>query len=313
MPPEARAQEGTTILSQANPVGYRRSLVISPVRNEAEYLQRTIDSMVAQTVRPAVWLIVDDGSTDATPGIAARAAEQHEWIRLYRRPDRGVRKLGGGVIEAFDEGLALFDLTDFDYVCKLDGDLEFRPTYFERLFEKFEADPRLGTASGKCWLVTDNGMQLERTGDEFSLGAAKLYRVECFRQIGGFVRKVMWDGIDCHRCRMLGWRAASIHDADLRIRHLRRMGSSHHSVLRGRLRWGYGQYFMGTHPLYALAITVYRMFERPWIIGGLLIGLGYLGSWLRGAPRCNDFDFRRFLRRWQMARLGLFRRPLEPE
>jgi glycosyltransferase involved in cell wall biosynthesis len=292
--------------------GAPRTLVISPVRNEAEYLQRTIDTVAAQTVRPTVWLIVDDGSTDATAEIAARAAAQHNWIRLYRRPDRGVRKVGGGVVEAFDDGLSQYSLDDFDYVCKLDGDLELPPRYFELLYEKFETDPRLGTASGKCWLVTPHGQKPERTGDDFSLGAAKLYRRECFQQIGGFVREVMWDGIDCHRCRMLGWRAGSFHDEGLRIRHLRQMGSSLRSIYHGRIRWGRGQYFMGTHPLYALAIASYRAFQRPWVIGGLLILAGYLGGYLRRPPRYEDPGFRRFLRRWQLRRLGLIRDRSQP-
>ena len=285
----------------------RRTLIISPVRNEADYLQRTIDSVVAQTVRPAAWLIVDDGSSDDTRAIAERAAAEHPWIGLYRRPDRGVRSIGAGVIKAFDEGLRLFKLDDFDYICKLDGDLTIGTTYFARLFEKFEADPRLGTASGKCWLVTNRGLQLERTGDEFSLGAAKLYRRACFQQIGGFVCELMWDGIDCHRCRMLGWKARSFSDEDLRIRHLRRMGSSFRSVYHGRLRWGYGQYYMGTHPLYAAAISAYRTLERPWAIGGFLILAGYLRGYLARLPRYDDPEFRRFLRGWQLARLGLAR------
>ncbi len=289
-----------------------RLLVISPLRNEAQYIERTIASMVAQTVRPTVWLIVDDGSTDATPDIVAAAAAQHLWIRLYRRPDRGVRKVGGGVVEAFDEGLALYDLNDFDYVCKLDGDLEFQPVYFERLFEKFDADPRLGTASGKSWIRVGDRLVWERTSDDFSQGQTKLYRVACFRAIGGFVREVMWDGIDCHRCRMLGWRARSFRDPELRFIHLRPMGSSFKGIYTGRLRWGYGQYFMGTHPLYALAITVYRMFERPWILGGVLILAGYLGALLRRRPRYPDPAFRRYLRQWQLARLRLAPSPPSP-
>lgn len=260
--------------------------------------------MVAQTVQATAWLIVDDGSTDATPEIAAQAAEQHDWIQLYRRSDRGTRKLGGGVIEAFDDGLSRFNLDDFDYICKLDGDLEFGPTYFEQLFEKFEADPRLGTASGKSWIRRGSQLVWERTRDDMSQGQTKLYRVECFKQIGGFVREVMWDGIDCHRCRMLGWTAASFRDPELRFIHLRQMGSSVKSIYRGRLRWGYGQYFMGTHPLYALAICVYRMAERPWVIGGLLILAGYTKAALLRQPRYGDSEFRTLLRRWQLAKLG---------
>lgn len=286
---------------------HRKLLIISPVRDESAYLQKTIDSVVAQTVRPTVWMIVDDGSNDDTYAIAERAANTHEWIQVCRRTDRGIRKLGGGVVEAFDDGLSRFNLDDFDYVCKLDGDLEFSPTYFERLFEKFEADPQLGTASGKAWLRVGQRLVPERSSDEFSQGQSKLYRVKCFKEIGGFVRAVMWDGIDCHRCRMLGWKAVSFHDKELRFIHLRVMGSSARSIYHGRLRWGAGQYFMGTHPLYAMAIAAFRSVERPWVVGGLLILAGYLAGYLRHKPRYDDPAFRRHLRQWQLRRLwGLF-------
>jgi len=278
-------------------------LVISPVRNEAEFIERTIKSVVSQTVQPSLWIIVDDGSTDETPELAAVAAGQHEWIRLHRRADRGARKVGGGVVEAFYDGLSLVNLDNYDYVCKLDGDLQFGPTYFERLLEKFAADPRLGTASGKSWIRVNGRIVAERTSDDFSQGQSKLYRVACFRDIGGFVREVMWDGIDCHRCRMCGWKARSFRDEKLKFIHLRPMGSSFRSIFHGRLRWGRGQYFMGTHWLYALAITTYRMFERPFIFGGLCILAGYIQAALRRMPRYDDPEFRRHLHRWQLARL----------
>jgi glycosyltransferase involved in cell wall biosynthesis len=282
-------------------------LIISPVRDEARYLQRTIDSLTQQSVLPTAWIIVDDGSSDETPQIAEKAAAEHEWIHLHRRTDRGQRKVGGGVVDAFYEGLNQFNINDFDFVCKLDCDLEFGPRYFELLFEKFRQDPKLGTASGKSWLRIDGKLIPERTNDEFSQGQSKLYRVDCFEDIGGFVPEVMWDGIDCHRCRMLGWHAKSFHDPELRFIHLRPMGSSFRSIYHGRLRWGYGQYFMGTHPLYALAITGYRVLERPFVIGGLLIFAGYVGGFLKRKPRYEDLQFRRHLRRWQLRRLGLIR------
>jgi len=287
---------------------HRKLLIISPVRDEAAYLRQTIDSVVAQTVRPTIWMIVDDGSKDETYTIAERVANKHDWIQVYRRSDRGIRQLGGGVVEAFDDGLSRFHLDDFDYVCKLDGDLEFGPTYFERLFERFEADPQLGTASGKAWLRVGQRLVSERTSDDFSQGQSKLYRVQCFKEIGGFVRAVMWDGIDCHRCRMLDWKAISFRDDELRFIHLRVMGSSARSIYHGRLRWGFGQYFMGTHPLYALAIAAYRSVERPWLLGGLLILAGYFGGYIRRQPRYDDLTFRRHLRQWQLKRLrNLFR------
>lgn len=278
-------------------------LIISPVKDEAAYLPQTIRSMAAQTRRPTQWVIVNDGSTDDTGAIADAAAAEHPWIKVLHRPANTVRRVGPGVIDAFYAGLEASDLKSPDFICKLDGDLEFAPEYFELLLKRFDENPRLGTASGKCFLLADGGMTQERTSDAFSLGAAKLYRKQCFDEIGGFVRAVMWDGIDCHRCRMLGWEAVSYDDPDLRIVHLRQMGSSHRSVYHGRLRWGRGQYFMGTHPLYLLGIAAYRMFERPWILGGLCIAAGYVGAALHRAERYEDAQFRRHLHRWQLAEL----------
>ena len=262
----------------------RRLLVISPVKDEARFLQRTIESLAAQECRPTRWIIVDDGSADETGAIADAAAASHPWIDVLHRPPGIPRRVGPGVIEAFYAGLALADLHDYDYVCKLDGDLEFKPDYFAELFRRFEADPALGTASGKAHIPVGDRFVLERSGDEFSVGLAKLFRRECFEQIGGFVREVMWDGIDCHRCRMLGWKAVSYPEPELAILHLRQMGSSFRSVYHGRMRWGRGQHFMGTHPLYILGIAGYRMLERPWVVGGLFILAGYLDSARQATP-----------------------------
>jgi poly-beta-1,6-N-acetyl-D-glucosamine synthase len=280
-----------------------RLLIISPTKDEAQFLQRTIDSMVRQSVKPALWMIVDDGSIDATGAIADKAAEQYPWIRVVHRPSGTQRRVGPGVIEAFYEGLSRVNLDEFDFVCKLDGDLEFGENYFEILLDRFAQNPRLGTASGKAFIPVGDDFVLERTGDQFSHGVAKLYRRECFEDIGGFVRAVMWDGIDCHRCRMLGWEAVSSDQPELAIKHLRQMGSSFKSVYHGRLRWGRGQYFMGTHPLYLLAITGFRMAERPWVLGGLCIMAGYLQAALKRQPRYDDLKFRRYLHRWQLNEL----------
>lgn len=280
-----------------------RIVVISPVKDEAQYLQRTINSMLAQTLKPVLWIIVNDGSSDATGAIADEAAASHEWIQVVHRPQQRQRRVGPGVIDAFYDGLSRAESEDYEYLCKLDGDLEFQPRYFETLIERFENNPRLGTASGKCSLVINGKLVEERSGDEFSAGPAKLYRRQCFEEIGGFVHEVMWDGIDCHRCRMCGWEAMSFPDAELRILHLRQMGSSHRSVFHGRLRWGRGQYFMGTHPLYVAGIGAYRMLERPWILGGLCIVAGYCLSWIQRRPRFSHPGFRQHLHRWQLNRL----------
>ncbi|HOE66847.1 MAG TPA: glycosyltransferase family 2 protein [Candidatus Hydrogenedentes bacterium] len=214
---------------------------------------------------------------------------------------------GGGVIEAFYSGYDRINPKDYDYICKLDADITFGDDYFENILKKMEADPRLAAASGKVFNPSLGSDKLfeESIIDEQVSGAAKFYRRTAFESIGGFVQENMWDGIDFHRARMMGWKTRSFRDENLRILHYRLMGSSHKSVYHGRLRWGLGQWFMGTHPLYIFATGVYRMHERPFVIGGLLIIAGYFWGMLQGRPRYDDRRFRRHLHHWQLRRLRL--------
>ncbi len=281
----------------------RRILLVSPVRDEAETLQRTIDSVVAQTVQPVQWIIVDDGSTDGTAAIADRAADEHAWIRVHRRENRGHRSVGGGVIETFDAGLAVAD-AEHDFVGKLDGDLEFSPCYLARALEIFAADDQLAAVSGKVYYrVGDDFAPEFSMVDESVAGCFKLYRRGAFEAIGGFVRAVMWDGIDFHRARQAGYRTLSVEDEDLRIIHFRPMGSSDRNIYRGRMRWGRGQYFMGSTFAYVLASGVFRMREKPYVLGGVFIVAGFLIAALRGDERYESPGFREGLRRWQWQRL----------
>ncbi|HEX3356932.1 MAG TPA: glycosyltransferase family A protein [Tepidisphaeraceae bacterium] len=279
----------------------RRYCLITPCRDEAKYARRTLDSITKQTVLPALWIIVDDGSRDETPQILEEYAAKYSWIRIIRRPDRGDRKLGGGVIDAFYTGYDSINPAEFDYVCKLDLDLDIPPGYFEELMKRMEANPRIGTCSGKPYMELNSQLISEKCGDENSVGMIKFYRTACFQQIGGFVRELMWDGIDCHRCRMLGWIAVSWDDPAIRFTHLRPMGTSHKNWWTGRVRHGFGQYFMGTSPPYMLASCTFRLFHPPILLGSLAMAWGYLSSALTGKPRYPDLDFRRFLRRYQWA------------
>src|SRR5262249_38867781 len=143
-----RTARMTASPSRPRPPG-RRYCLVTPCRDEAEYARRTLDSICRQTVKPTLWLIVDDGATDDTPKILAEYAAKHPFIRVMRRDDRGARSVGPGVIEAFYSGYETIDPSDFDYVCKLDLDLDIPDRYFETLMERMEANPRIGTCSGK--------------------------------------------------------------------------------------------------------------------------------------------------------------------
>ena len=280
-----------------------RYLLVSPCRNEADFMRQTLDSVTSQTLLPTRWVIVDDGSTDETPDILAEYAARYSWIEVVTRKNRGHRAVGPGVIDAFYDGYNTVNPDDYDYLCKLDLDLRLPDSYFEILIQRMEANSRIGTCSGKCYIEEKGQLISEGMGDETSIGCSKFYRVSCFREIGGFVREVMWDGIDCHRCRMLGWVACSWDDPELRFVHLRPMGSSQQSIYAGRMRHGYGQYFMGTGFVYMVASSVYRMVEKPYIVGGLAMFWGWLRSALLRLPRYEDTEFRDFLRQYQRRAL----------
>jgi glycosyltransferase involved in cell wall biosynthesis len=274
-------------------------VLISPCRNEAAYMRETLDSVIAQSLRPAKWVIVDDGSTDDTPRILAEYARRHDWIEIVTRGDRGGRSVGPGVIEAFYAGYRTISPDDYEYLCKLDLDLRLAPRYFEILAARMAANPRIATCSGKAYFEARGRLVSERNGDDTSMGASKFYRVSCFKAIGGFVREVMWDGIDCHRCRMKGWIACSWDDPELRFLHLRPMGSSQQSIYAGRMRHGAGQYFMGTGFLYMAASAASRLNHKPYVLGALAMVWGWLRSALERRRRFEDPEFRRALRAYQ--------------
>lgn len=285
------------------PAASRRYCLITPCRDEAAHARRTLESVAAQTLPPALWVIVDDGSRDETPAIVEGYVKTLPYLRLVRRENRGFRKVGAGVIEAFNAGYATIDPLDFDYICKLDLDLDLPPGYFEGLIRRMEAEPRLGTTSGKPWFVHPRSGALvpEVCGNEMSVGMTKFYRRRCFTELDGFVSQVMWDGIDCHRARMRGWLAESVPDPSLRFVHLRPQGASQTGIWTGRVRAGFGQYFMGTAPVYYLASAAFRAFEHPAILGSLAMLWGYARSALRRLPRYEEPGFRAFLRHYQYA------------
>ena len=209
-------------------------------------------------------MIVDDGSKDETPAILAEYAGPDA---LHPGGEAGRPRQPGRWAAASStpstRATTPLDPVAFDYVCKLDLDLDLPPGYFAGLMDRMESEPRIGTCSGKPYFfppgATDDpsaspstdmtGLVSEKTGDENSVGMTKFYRTACFRQIGGFVREVMWDGIDGHRCRQLGWIAISWDDPSCASSTCAPMGTSHKNWWTGRTRHGFGQYFMGTAPI----------------------------------------------------------------
>jgi poly-beta-1,6-N-acetyl-D-glucosamine synthase len=282
----------------------RRYIIIAPVRNEEAHLRETIESVAAQTVRPIRWIIVDDGSTDRTPQIADDAARTHDWITVVHRADRGFRRQGGGVMEAFYDGHKLIGDTPWDFLIKMDGDLSFAPDYFEKCLAKFEEDAKLGIGGGTICVTGEGGLRVESKGDPaFHVrGATKIYRRACWEAIGGLLRETGWDTLDEVKANMLGWRTFTF--PDLRLVHHRETGGAD-GTWKNWVKNGRANYVVGYHPLFMFCKCARRIFERPYFVVSIGLIYGYLTGYLLRAPCNREPDVVRYLRRQQLRRLFL--------
>lgn len=284
-------------------------VLISPCKDEAEYLERNLKSIESQTVKPAQWVIVDDGSSDDGMAIVARYQDRMPFIKVIRR-DSGARAVGGGVVRAFEEGLAAVDV-DYDFLCKFDVDLDMPPRYFEIMLQRMAEDPLLGTCSGKCYYIDEKtgGQIPDVHGDEQSVGPAKFYRRTCFEEMGGFRKDVGWDAFDCHLVRWLGWRAQSWLEPETRFEHMRPMGTSQTSIYHGRIRHGRGSYLLGTHPLFFCLVAARRLVtQKPYVTGTAAYAYGYFQAMVQRAHRHGDAEVTRFVQRFQLRALRIGKR-----
>ena len=273
--------------------------VITPVRDEEEHLVSTLDSMIAQTVLPRAWIIVDDGSTDRTPQILDDYAGRYPWITVVRRADRGFRKSGGGVVEAFNYGLSTLQ-ADWDFLVKFDGDLTFEPTYFESCLREFAADGRLGIGGGVICYVENGEKSFEEAPAFHVRGATKIYRKACWEAIGGLMQAPGWDTFDEVKANSCGWTTRSF--PDLHLVHQRETGAAD-GAWRSLVKYGRANYICGYLPLFMLLKCVKRLARRPYFLGSLGLMAGYVGAYLTGVPQVDDPAAVRYLRRQQLNRL----------
>jgi poly-beta-1,6-N-acetyl-D-glucosamine synthase len=285
-----------------------RHVAIVPARNEAQFISTTLGSILRQTVPPDRVYVVDDGSTDETAAIVRDLCEQHPTLELVSRAPRPTRRMGGGVVEAFDAGYARCRHEAFDYVSKLDADQVLPRDYFERLLGFLDANPDYAAAGGVPYEPVAGRQVAWRMAATHVPGSLKTIRKEVFDRMGGFVPVLGWDIIDLVKMRSLGYRTGHLH---LPVRHLRQHGSAEGKV-RGKVQWGEGAWIIGSHPLFVLARGIYRMREPPYVVSGLAFWWGYLRAALRRTPRIADADLVRALRREQLHRLFHFNRPEEP-
>ena len=281
-------------------------VLITPARDEAAFIRKTLETIVAQTVLPLKWVIVSDGSTDGTDEIVKEFSAKHPWIELLRMPERKERHFGGKVY-AFNAGQARVQDLDYGVIGNLDGDTSFEPDYLEYLLEKFAQNPRLGVAGTNyvenAW---DAGLKHDYrfSNIEDVTGQCQLFRRECFKDIGGYQpsKNGGVDLIATISARMHGWETRVF--TDKLLFHHRQQGTAQFHSYTVELSNGRKDSIFGSHPLWEISRATYRLTKKPIVLGGCLLFVGYFWAMVTGKKKIVSPEFVTFRRREQMLRLS---------
>jgi glycosyltransferase involved in cell wall biosynthesis len=280
-------------------------VLITPARNEGQFIELTLESVIAQTARPIKWVIVNDGSTDDTEAIITKYTANHPWIELVCIPERSQRSFAGKVL-AFNAGYARVANLKFDVLASLDGDISFDLDYFSFLLAKLAADPALGLAGTPFREISRESYDYRFVSIEHVSGACQVFRRECFEAIGGY-KPLKGGGIDhlaVITARMKGWKTRTF--TDKVCLHHRQLGAAQRGALATRFRYGVKDYAFGNHPLWEVFRASYQMTRKPYVIGGLSLLTGYVWAMSQGFERPLSLEAVRFQRREQMHRLMRF-------
>jgi poly-beta-1,6-N-acetyl-D-glucosamine synthase len=282
-------------------------VLVTPARNEADFIELTIKSVVSQTLLPLKWVIVSDGSTDGMDEIVNRYTAEHPWIELVRMPERRERHFAGKV-NAFNAGYARVKNLPYDIIGNLDADVSFDPDYFDFLLSKFVDNDRLGVA-GTPFKEGELQYDYRFTSVEHVSGQVQVFRRKCFEDIGGYV-PIKSGGIDLVAvitARMKGWQTRTF--LEKTYLHHRKMSSAKHSASGIAFDGGRTDYTHGCNPLWELFRAVYQMTRPPIVLGGILTLAGFFWAMATGMEKAVPDEFIRFRKVEQMRRLrDLFRR-----
>ena len=280
-------------------------VLITPARNEASFIELTIKSVIKQTVRPVKWVIVSDGSIDHTDDIVRKFASEFPWIELVRMPERRERHFAGKV-HAFSAGYARVKDINYDVIGSMDADISFDEDYFSFLLGKLAEDSSLGLVGTPFTEGSSSTYDYRFVSIEHVSGACQLFRRQCFEEIGGYV-PVESGGVDhiaVITARMLGWKTRTF--TDKMCQHHRKIGSAKHGAVMARFRDGILDYTLGGHPVWEAFRAAYQMTRRPYVVGGLALGAGYVIGSTRGIERPVSPELIKFHRQEQMQRLMKF-------
>jgi biofilm PGA synthesis N-glycosyltransferase PgaC len=277
-------------------------VLVTAARNEEAFIEKTIQSVIAQKILPKRWVIVSDGSTDRTDAIVKSYAEGRSWFDFVHIPDHAERHFASKA-RSFNLGCGRLRTVDYDIIGNLDADVSFQEDYFEYLLTQFTNDPALGVAGtdyveGSFHSFRDSYINVHHVN-----GQCQLFRRACFEDIGGYV-PIRGGGIDwvaVTTARMKGWKTQSFPEKV--FVHHRTMGTADGNLLKARFDYGKKDYFLGGHPLWEIFRGAFQMTKKPYVLGGMFLLAGYFWSFLIQAERPVSRDLMNFHRAEQIERL----------
>jgi asparagine synthase (glutamine-hydrolysing) len=278
-------------------------LIITPVKNEAEFIKFTLSSIIGQSHLPKKWIIVDDGSDDETAKIVESYANKYSWIELLKIKTQHESRIGGSkIVRAFNHGYSLVNKDEFDFIVKLDGDLSLPFNYFERIFQEFKASNDLGICGG--YIInkfSETDMRIERTNSFQVRGALKTIRRECWEQIGGFKEIWNWDGLDVMEARFNKWETKSI---DLPVIH-HRPTTSGYDPLQHAFKCGYESYKFGADLFLTILRCIIRLNWKPYCKVSLFFYKGYQMAKKNKEKLIVSQQLAKFIREFHYKRLNI--------
>lgn len=277
-------------------------IIVTPAHNEEAFIEKTLDSMIAQTLRPLRWVVVNDASSDGTREIVERYASRHDFIRLVN-VERAPGRHFGNKVFAFNRGMNEVRDVDYEYIGNLDADISLERDYYESVVREFEKDSQLGIAGGKVYTrVGDRFITHDETLSHVG-GAVQLFRRKCFQDVAGYM-PLPFGGIDAAAeitARVKGWRVRKF--PSLKVLEHRRTGTAQRSLLGAKVHEGRRMYSLGYDPLFFFLRCVFRSVDQPFVIGSVAAFVGYFGSLLQGQPVLLPEDVVAFSRAEQRQRL----------
>ena len=283
----------------------KKYVIITPAYNESEFISKTIDSVIKQTILPAEWIIVDDSSTDKTSEIINFYTKSYPWLK-YVKKNKSVAPFGANVVEVFYFGKNLITNNDYDFIVKLDADIDLiRSDYFEYQIKKFNEIKKLGISSGITYYIKNGKKILVDHPDWRTTGALKMYRKECFTEIGGIEPIFGWDGLDEYKAMYRGWQTRTFRD--LEVLHLKKIVSiARENTPDYYIKKGLSYYQRG-YPYEFIFIKSISLLLKLNVKYGFNLLRGYFIARLQHVKQFVSREEKKFIRRFQIKRISLRR------